>query len=68
MTEQIEHVFVGNVYERRDGRKCFVYGFECIHNTYQCVVEETGELFSVYEDGKYYEHSDSHNDLVGFVK
>lgn len=68
MTEAIEHVFVGFVYERRDGRKCFIYGFECIHNTYQCIVQETGEFFSVHEDGKYFENGESHNDLVGFVK
>lgn len=68
MSEPIEHVFVGNVYVRRDGRKAFVYGFHPVYNQYKCIIEESGEEFSVYEDGRYYETRQSHNDLVLFIK
>lgn len=68
MTEPIEHVFIGNVYVRRDGRKAFVYGFHPVYNSYKCIIEETGEEFSVHENGMYYETGKSHNDLIGFVK
>lgn len=61
-------VIVGNVYERRDGRKAFVYGYDAVSVRYSCVIQGSGEFFSVTEEGKYLESEDSHNDLVKEIK
>lgn len=59
---------IGNVYKRRDGRLAFVYMFNPVSNTFECIVQNSGQVYTVSEDGKYYMTQDSHNDLVELVK
>lgn len=57
-------VKIGKVYERRDGQRAVVFSYDSIHNWYICVILGTQEFFTVYEDGKYLESEENHNDLV----
>ena len=59
---------IGNVYKRRDNRLVFVYMFNPVSNTFECIVQNSGQVYTVSEDGKYYMAQDSHNDLVELVK
>ena len=61
-------VEIGNVYKRRDGRLVFVYAFNPVNNTYECIVQASGQVYTVEDNGKYYMAQDSHNDLVELVK
>lgn len=58
------HVAVGNTYIRRDGMKAFVYFRDRVSQQFQCVIVGTQQFYTVYEDGKYYQAQDSHNDLI----
>lgn len=57
-------VELGRMYETRDERKVVVFGYDSVHQWYECVVLNTKEFYNVYEDGKYLQFKDSHNDLV----
>lgn len=59
---------IGNVYERRDGRLAFIYGYDAVYNTFECVLQSSGQRFSVHEDGNYLQYGASHNDLIRLVK
>ena len=61
-------VEIGNVYIRRDGRLAFVYAFNPVSNTFECIVQHSGQVYTVSDNGKYYMAQDSHNDLVELVK
>ena len=61
-------ILIGNVYERNDSRLAFVYRFDPITNTYMAIVQGSGDIYAVNEDGKYHGFYSSHNDLVKFVK
>ena len=62
--KNFESVFIGKSYERRDGRLAIVYGYDSVHNWYNCVILGSQEFFTVYENGQYLESKESHNDLV----
>lgn len=61
-------VEIGNVYKRRDGLEVYVYAFNPINTEYNCILKNTGIMYSVYEDGTYLQSSPSQNDLVELVK
>lgn len=55
---------IGRMYERRDGLKAIVYGYDVVNQLYKCIVLNTGDFFTVYEDGKFRMTGEDHNDLV----
>lgn len=63
-----EDIKVGCVYERRDERRAYVYSYNPVHDSYDCILEGTGQVFSVNFDGAYLSSGPNHNDLVKLVK
>lgn len=66
--KMFDEVTVGDVFKRRDGKLAYCYGYSNVYNHYLCIVQDSGETFSVNDDGSYYECNASHNDLVERVK
>lgn len=66
--KNFQAVQIGEMYERRDGLKAIVYGYDSVHQWYNCVILNTQEFFTVYEDGRYLESQINHNDLIKLLK
>ena len=65
--KMFDEITIGDVYRRRDDRLVFVYGYNPIYNTYLCILQDSGEIYSVHFDGTY-SSGINHNDLVERIK